>query len=348
MTPAAARPATIWYTRCPVPSATGIAIQRGWLADEFAPDGIAVHSLRHSPDRDVRETHFTHRLQNMFRQGGNAPPLYAKSAGEDIALLGMYWVPQYQGILTLPATGIRSLAELRGRRLALPTRSQEKIDFFRSMALQSFTHALRLAGLREDEVEFVDVPADVGYVDEAPTSADGMSVMVPRLVRQQTPEVLALVRGEVDAIFGHSVWGVELRELLGARELINLARQPDRSLQINNGQPKVLTVSGPLLREHPDLVARYLAQLERAARWARENRDEALRAIAIETGSAEYWLPEGIGPETFAHLDMSFDPHLIDALEVRKNFLLERGFIKHDFDLRAWADPDVLRRALAS
>jgi ABC-type nitrate/sulfonate/bicarbonate transport system substrate-binding protein len=328
---------TIWYTRCPVPSATGIAIQRGWLEEEFAADGIAVRSLRHSPDRNVRETHFTHRLENMFRQGGNAPPLYAKSQGEDIALLGLYWVPQYQGILTLPQSGIRTLADLRGRRLALPTRPKEKIDFFRSMALQSFVHALQIAGLAEDDVTFENVAADVGYVDEAPANADGISVMVPRLVRQQTPEVTALVRGEVDAIFGHSVWGVELREMLGLRELINLARQPDRQLQINNGQPKVLTVSGGLLREHPDLVARYVAQLERAAAWAREHPDEARRAVAIETGSAEYWLDEGTGAQTFAHLDMSFDPDLLQALDVRKNFLLERGFIKHDFDVFAWA-----------
>ncbi len=37
---------TIWYTRCPVPTATGIAADLGWLDDEFAPDGIEVRSLQ--------------------------------------------------------------------------------------------------------------------------------------------------------------------------------------------------------------------------------------------------------------------------------------------------------------
>ena len=51
-------PDTLWYTRCPVPTASGIAIHHGWLDAEFAPDGIAIRSLRASADRAVRESHF--------------------------------------------------------------------------------------------------------------------------------------------------------------------------------------------------------------------------------------------------------------------------------------------------
>ena len=38
----------LWYTRCPVPTASSIAISQGWLDAEFASDGIAVSSLRAS------------------------------------------------------------------------------------------------------------------------------------------------------------------------------------------------------------------------------------------------------------------------------------------------------------
>jgi 2'-hydroxybiphenyl-2-sulfinate desulfinase len=30
---------TLWYTRCPVPSGLGIAIQLGWMEEAFAAKG---------------------------------------------------------------------------------------------------------------------------------------------------------------------------------------------------------------------------------------------------------------------------------------------------------------------
>ena len=38
----AARPDEIWFTRCPVPTATGIAYKLGWLGEAFEADGIAL------------------------------------------------------------------------------------------------------------------------------------------------------------------------------------------------------------------------------------------------------------------------------------------------------------------
>ena len=29
---------TLWFTRCPVPTATGLAYKLGWLTEEFAAD----------------------------------------------------------------------------------------------------------------------------------------------------------------------------------------------------------------------------------------------------------------------------------------------------------------------
>lgn len=74
-------PHTLWFTRCPVPTATGIAADRQWLADEFTPDGITVRSLQDAaPDAD-RAAHFTHALPGLFREGGNVPALWARSRG---------------------------------------------------------------------------------------------------------------------------------------------------------------------------------------------------------------------------------------------------------------------------
>lgn len=340
-------PAVLWYTRCPVPTASGIAIQNGWLSDEFARDGIDVQSLRTSADRAIRESHFTHTLDNSFRQGGNGPAIYARSQGQDTVLLGLHWSTQYQGLLARPQAGIESLAGLRGKRLALPRRLHDKIDFWRSISLQGYDSALRLAGLTLADVELVELPVSESFVDSRPRALADDARQAGGLLRQHRVETEALLRGEVDVIFGHSVWGVALREQFDLREVVNLAAHDDPLVRINNGQPKTLTVSASLLREQPALVDRYVAQIVRAASWARQNEDQARRLLARETGSAEAWLDEGTGAGATARLDIGLDDTLLDALARRKDFLLRWGFIPNDFDVRAWADPGPLQRAAA-
>jgi ABC-type nitrate/sulfonate/bicarbonate transport system substrate-binding protein len=328
-----------------VPGATGIAVQNGWLEQTFAPRGIAVTSLRHSADRATRESHFTHALENSFRQGGNAPAIYARSEGRDTVLIGLQWTPQYEGVLTLPESNIRKVDDLSGRRLALPRRTNDKIDFWRSIALQGYHNALATAGLTLDDVSLVDLPVSASFVDADPATKEAFGPA--RLVRQHQAELIALLRGEVDALFAYSVWGVALREQIGAVEVINLAHEALPALRINNGQPKTLTVSGALLREHPDLVDDYLATLVRAGIWAAAHPDQARRAIALETGSAEHWLDEGTASDIAERLAISLDPPLIAALAVRKDFLLRHGFIRNDVDIAAWIDPRPLERVLA-
>jgi ABC-type nitrate/sulfonate/bicarbonate transport system substrate-binding protein len=77
---------TLWYTRCPVPTAFSLAIRLGWIDREFEADGLRVAALLDSPSRNVRESHFAHTQPNSFRHGGNIPPgstnLIAANEGE--------------------------------------------------------------------------------------------------------------------------------------------------------------------------------------------------------------------------------------------------------------------------
>lgn len=50
----------LWYTRCPAPTPFGIAVQKGWLEEEFAADGIDVQALQDADDVKIRRSHFTH------------------------------------------------------------------------------------------------------------------------------------------------------------------------------------------------------------------------------------------------------------------------------------------------
>src|SRR5581483_1920523 len=89
---------TLWYTRCPVPTATGIAADRGWLAAEFAADGLTVRSLQDEGADVPRDRHFSHALTSLFREGGNVPALWARSRGEPTRLIGLTWIEERQAI----------------------------------------------------------------------------------------------------------------------------------------------------------------------------------------------------------------------------------------------------------
>ena len=70
---------TLWYTRCPVPTGLGIAIQQGWLRQAFAAQGTRLESLLESDDFAVRESHFSHTLKNSVRHGGSIPAISARA-----------------------------------------------------------------------------------------------------------------------------------------------------------------------------------------------------------------------------------------------------------------------------
>lgn len=337
-------PDTIWYARCPVPTAAGIAIQKGWLDAAFAEDSIKIRSLRHSQDPEIRQSHYTHSLDNSFRQGGNGPALYARSDDKDTVLLGLHWVPQYQAILSLPESGVTSLKELKGRRLALPRRVNDPIDYWRATAMQGYQNILRHGGLDLDDVELVDLPITSRYVDTDVQMRDDLPPAA-RTVKLQTREMTALLRGEVDAMFAYSVWGAEVRSQIGAVEVFSSIDLP-LAQQINNEAPATLTVSGGIVRRHPELVSKYLEMLVSASAWAKQHSDAARRAMAIETGAAEYWLELGVGQDFSQRLDFSFNEDLMRALDRRKSFLIEFGFMKNDFDIWEWADPRPLESAL--
>jgi hypothetical protein len=50
-----AYPQEIWYTRCPVPTPLGIAINLGLIERDFAPLGIKVHSIQDTADPEARQ-----------------------------------------------------------------------------------------------------------------------------------------------------------------------------------------------------------------------------------------------------------------------------------------------------
>jgi ABC-type nitrate/sulfonate/bicarbonate transport system substrate-binding protein len=246
----------ITFTRCAVRTAKGIAADLGWLHDEFAAEGIEVSSLQDAPaagaaTATARDRH--RGLRADFREAGSVPALWARSRGASTRLVGLTWVDERQVILARADDGYASAADLRGRRVGIPRRRDLGVDFRQAMALHGFAGALSIAGLGLSDVQLVEVDAEWG-----PGRPD-------LAVGQWRPELEALSRREVDAVYVKGALAVEAARGLGAAVVVDLDRFPDRRLRVNNGTPRPITVEQRLLDERPDVVARFLATVLRAA-----------------------------------------------------------------------------------
>lgn len=337
----------LWYTRCPIPTASSLAIDHGWLDEEFERDGITVSSLRASSAQSVRESHFDHTQGDSFRQGGNIPPMWTRARGGDIALVGISWVDEYQAIITMPGSGINTIKDLRGRRLAMPQRVNDQIDFWRAMCLRGYLSALALEGMDERDVELVDLPMQEKYLGPEAASHSGTLWAGGARARRQQVEVFALIRGEVDALYTAGAPGAQMTAFLGARVVADLGFHPERAVRVNNQTPNILTVSGPLTREHPDLVGRYIKQLITAAKWGESHRGELVRIIANDVGAPEEWVETAYGPDFHLHMAPELSEESIAAVEAQKDFLLRWNFIDQDFDVRTWVDAQPLELSQA-
>ncbi|WP_406397119.1 ABC transporter substrate-binding protein [Streptomyces uncialis] len=318
-------PATLWFTRCPVPTATGIAADLGWLADEFTPDGISVRSLQDAPAATARDHHYTHALEGLFREGGNVPALWARSRGEPTRLIGLTWIEERQVVLVAADSGIHEAADLKGRRLAVP-RHPLPIDFWRAMALRGFEGALSTAGLTLADTVPVDVPADAHAA-------------------QWSAELAALRAGTVDAVYAKGATAVEAAARYGARIAVELDDHPDRRTRVNNGTPRPITVRESLLDERPDLVARYLAVLVRAADWAAGHPDDLARVLSRETGAGATGVAGAYRARGHRDLRIDLSDERLDLLARQEHALRGHGFLAAPVDVRDWAAPEPLRGA---
>ncbi len=105
----------LWYTRCPVPTASSLAIAQGWLDDEFAPDAITVASLRSSADAAIPRVALRPHPGGLVPPGREHPADWTRSRGSDLRLIGLSWADQYQAIVALPRQRDRRPEGLRGR-----------------------------------------------------------------------------------------------------------------------------------------------------------------------------------------------------------------------------------------
>jgi ABC-type nitrate/sulfonate/bicarbonate transport system substrate-binding protein len=338
---------TLWYTRCPVPTGLGIALQKGWLEQAFSSHGTSIKSLRESEDEAVRESHFDHTLQNSVRHGGNIPALWARAAGRETRIIGLSWADETQLILTLPESGIRTVSDLKGRRFGLPKWVKAQIDFSRAQAIRGLENALRLEGLEVSDVELVDYVIDAGQSDAPAERVAGTNVFGGGRSGGQSAELVGLLRGEVDAIFLKGARGAHIARLFGLHTVIDTGIHPDPLVRANNGTPRTLSVDLNLIEHHFDSATRLVDQVLRAEAWAHANPDETRRFLARESNTSEYWVNVAYGADAHLRLRTDLSETNIAGLQDFSDFLFRWKFLPNPVDVRSWIDPRPFEAAQA-
>lgn len=341
----------VWYSRCPVPTPFAIALKLGWLQQalesQHGEKRYAFCSLGDSRDERIRAAHYTHAHVDVFRHGGNIPPIWARSRGADTRLLGISWVTMRQQVQVLGESGIRTPADLAGKRLLIQRNDNDVIDYWRASTLRTYEAALASAGLGLADVRWVEQVSRVG-ARHRPTDAlspDGHLWTVDRSLARRRELLLPLVRGEVDAIATQAHYGVEFEGLIGARTIFDRSLAAASLDRVNNDTPDVLTASARLARERPEIVQTVLLQLLRARDWARSRRSEVVQLMAQEFKTSEALVDASWGEDLISGLDLASTPEKVAAVQSQHDFLLAHGFIDQPFELNEWMDASPLRHA---
>ncbi len=330
-------PDTIWFTRCPVPTATGLAYKLGWLEQEFAPDGIAVQTLQEVGGELARH-HYDHGLPTLVREGGNLLALPARSQGAPTRLVGLTWIDEWQAILVRPGWNIDSAADLKGKRLGLPAFRQDDLDnnrrgrsIARGMSLAGYKGVLASAGLDLDDVTLVELGA-------RPAAEGG------RLGASLWEGIGPLLNGEVDAIYVKGASAADAAREAGVVVGIDIDKL-DRRFRVNNGTPRPITVHEDLIEHHFELLVRFLYQTLRAADWARTHKEEVLQILQGETRAGSEGVAEAYRDGFHLALAPDLSAERVDFFHQQKNFQLTHGFLDRDVDIAAWIDARPLAEA---
>lgn len=263
----------LWYTRCGVPTAVGIAVQLGWIEEEFTRDGIKISSVREASDKNQRQSHYDHSLDNSFRQGGSVPAIWTKANGRNTKLVGLTWTDEAQVIFAKPGSDIRSVKDLKGKRLGIASRPDDVIDFWNATTRRVYAIALELAGISEKDVEFVELPRHGNSFDDP-----------NRTQRRDRPEdlieVKALLEGKVDVIFHKGSRGLEIVDAIGGQVIFDTWKDPEARKRANNHSPRTLTVDAQLAEDHPDIVTRLVKRTLQAGQWADAHPQQTIEYVA--------------------------------------------------------------------
>ena len=340
----------VWYTNCPLISASNVDQELGWTREEYKKIGVKYDYFRNTSENDFYP-HYIHNLDNLIRFGGMFPPIQVHADIRRTRLLGLTHVPREGGVMMVRARDdIYRMTDLKGKKIGL-TKSLNRIknDWWRIQEEQGIELMLRMNGMTRDDVKIVEFPyADDWYNDPKMLEPlyNPSDLWIQRDHKHDLafrPLETALLKGVVDALYTQGKVTQHLMEATGKIKAIeDLSRYPDWTLQVAN-IPATITCTDVMAEKHPELAVAFLKGMIRVGRWANEHKHAAAAILDKQT----FYLDVEDTYEGIKHIDMvpNLSPQNLVSVEIGKDFMLSHGYIKNDFDVKKWAAPEFLEKA---
>lgn len=337
----------VFHTLCPGPQASYFSVAHGWTQEELQKVGAKLTYLRSIPDTQEIWPHVRHGSRSLIREGGNWPPIWARADVTETLLVATLAPNPSGGQLVVRAQDdIYAVGDLRGRKIGVPKgRNTKKLDFNRVPLHRGVVHSLRVNGLRPEDVQIVDLLHDDFEVEKPSATPAERAGRFTAAKALEAHDVVALAKGDVDAIFSTGQKTRALEETGQFKVIEDLSRYPDWTL--TGASTPVISVSAKLAREHPEYIVAYLRAAIRGGRWVKANPRAAAELFA--KGSGPHLNLDKLTQE-LASQDFTpkLAPQALAGLEVQKRFLREFGYVKNDFEIADWVAPQFLEQALAS
>lgn len=331
---ATATPQLNYSTSTVVPTVSALANQLGLLDEEFAAefDLDVVFSKENVPLGAETDGYW-------IQDAELHPSMRDRAAGRDSQLIALSFLEVSSPLVTLTSSGIRSVAELKGKRLGIAINQNGYRDLGYAQQLKVYTTALSTAGLTLHDIRFVPFQAE--QPDPAPFRARDKKTRTALEIGKDITE--RLQRHEFDAIAVNTA--SDIAHHASVRVLYDTLQHPDYLARAHPETLRGIVVSGRLLRERRDVVVRVLARLLQAADWAKARPKGAAAALAqifdqnLDDLTGKYTnLSEG--------LQINLGIEKILSLKALKNLLLRHRILTKDFDVTPWIDHGPLVEAL--
>jgi ABC-type nitrate/sulfonate/bicarbonate transport system substrate-binding protein len=340
----------VWYTNCPLISASNVDQELGWTREEFKKIGVKYDYFRNTRENDFYP-HYIHNLDNLIRFGGMFPAVHVNADIRKTRLLGVTHAPREGGVLLVRATDkIFRMKDLNGKRIGLSkSLNQIKNDWWRIQEHQGIELMLMLNDMRMDDITLVEFPyADDWYNDPRMLEPlyNPSDLWLARDHKHDLafrPLETALENGLIDALYTQSGPLQQLAEATGKFAAVeDLSRYPDWRLQVAN-IPATITCTAEMADQHPELAVAFMKGMIKVGRWANAHK----RAAAVILDRQTFYLDaehtyEGIKP---IDLVPNLSPQNLVSVGIGKDFMLSHGYIKNDFDVQEWAAPEFLEQA---
>ena len=340
----------VYYTNCPLVSASNVDQELGWTKEEYAKIGADFEYFRSRRETDFYP-HYIHNQDNLIRFGGLFPPIHVHADYRRTRMLGLTHVPYEGGCMMVRAKDtIHKMSDLKGKKIGI-TKSLNtlKNDWWRIQEHQGILTMLEMNDMTIKDVKLVDFPYPDDWYDD-PKMLEPLFNPTALWLRRDhkndlafRPLETALLEGKVDAIYTQSKVFQHIQEATGEMVAIeDLSKYPDWRLQVAN-IPAIITCTDVMAEEHPELVVAFMKGMIRVGRWSNEHK----RAAAAILNKQTYYLDEEDTYQGIKLVDMvpNLSAQNLAMVNIGKEFMLKHGYIKNDFDVNKWAAPEFFEQA---